>query len=158
METSIALHSVAHRVSREIWPGLLPDLRAYQGCARVFFPDLFCTKHKKTRRRCPGMAPFFFRAKARLRATLVISPSEKFPQNQTCRAKIALHPPKASCRTFLRTPPVALSSHSQQARGAAGWWRVSRHLWVPKTDRATGGSQLQSHQSRYSVQLRWRPG
>ena len=40
-------------------------------------------------------------------------------------------------RTFL--------SHSQLARGqaggggvAAGWWRVSRHFGVPKTDRATG--------------------
>ena len=27
----------------------------------------------------------------------------KFPQNQRCRAKIALHPPKSRCRTFLRT-------------------------------------------------------
>ena len=39
----------------------------------------------------------------------------KFPQNQRCRAKIALHPPKSRCRTFLWTPPVALSSHSQHA-------------------------------------------
>ena len=31
----------------------------------------------------------------------------EFPQNQRCRAKIALHPPKSKCRTFLRTPPVA---------------------------------------------------
>ena len=29
----------------------------------------------------------------------------KFPQNQRCRAKIALHPPKSRCRTFLRNPP-----------------------------------------------------
>ena len=82
----------------------------------------------------------------------------KFPQNQRCRAKIALHPPKSRCRTFLRTPPVALSSHSQQARGAAGWWRVSRHFWVLKNgSRYRGVSQLQSHQSRYSVQLSGKP-
>ena len=64
------------------------------------------------------------------------------------------NPPQIKVSHLSPDPPVALSSHSQQAGGAAGWWRVSRHVWVPKTDRATGGvSQLQSHQSRYSVQL-----
>ena len=69
----------------------------------------------------------------------------KFPQNRRCRAKIALHPANFGgpqikvSHLFLRTPPVALSSRSQQAGGAAGWWRVSRHFWVLKTDRATGG-------------------
>ena len=41
----------------------------------------------------------------------------------------------------------------------AGWWRVSGHFWVPKK---TGShyravSQLQSHQSRYTVQIRKQP-
>ena len=70
----------------------------------------------------------------------------KFPQNQRCRAKIALHPPKSRCRTFLWIPPVALSCLTRSRQGgprvgvvAAGWWRVSRHFWVPKTDRATRG-------------------
>ena len=40
------------------------------------------------------------------------------------------------CRTFF---------HSQQAGGSAGWWRVSRHSWVPKTDRAAGGYRSYSH-------------
>ena len=83
----------------------------------------------------------------------------KFLQNQRYRAKIALHPPQIKVSHLSPDPPVALSSHSQQAVSKGGvaacWWRVSRHFWVPKTDRATGGvSQLQSHQSRYSVQLR----
>ena len=78
----------------------------------------------------------------------------KFPQNQRCRAKIALHPPISRCRTFLRTPLSHIPLiHSRQG-GAAGWWRVSRHFWVPKTDRATGGCRSYSHtRSFYSVQL-----
>ena len=48
-------------------------------------------------------------------------------------------PPQIKVSHLSPDPPVALSSHSQQAGGAAGWWRVSRHFWVPKTDRATGG-------------------
>ena len=44
----------------------------------------------------------------------------KFPQNQRCRAKIALHPPpKSRCRTFLRTPshiPVSFAA----GRGPGG--------------------------------------
>ena len=56
---------------------------------------------------------------------------------------------------FSGPPPVALSCRQGAWGGvvAAGWWKVSRHFWVPKTDRTTGGSQLQSHQSRYTVQL-----
>ena len=77
-----------------------------------------------------------------------------FPQNQRCRAKIALHPPKSRCRTFLRTPLSHFPLIRSRAGGSAGWWRVSRHFWVPKTDRATGGCRSYSpHQSRYSVQL-----
>ena len=70
------------------------------------------------------------------------------PQNQRCRAKIALHPPNQ----------LSLS-HSQQAGvkggcAAADWWRVSRYFCVPKTYRATGGCRSYSpHQSRYSLQL-----
>ena len=75
----------------------------------------------------------------------------KFPQNQRCRAKIALHPPQIKVSHLSPDPPVALSSHSQQAGGAAGWWRVSRHFWVPKTDRATGGYRSYSHTSRATL-------
>ena len=94
METPIALHSVAHRVSHQIPAG-----------------------------------------------------SEMSRQNR------ATPPPQIKVSHLSPDLPVALSFHSQQARGAAGCWRVSRHFWVPKTDRATGASQLQPHQSRYSVQL-----
>ena len=85
----------------------------------------------------------------------------KFPQNQRCRTKIVLHPTKSWCRTFLRTLPPRRTflSHSQQARGrggggrcvAAGCWRVSRHFWVPKTDRATGRCRSYSHNSRATL-------
>ena len=44
----------------------------------------------------------------------------KFLQNQWCRSKIALHPPKSRCRTFLRTPPVALSCLTRSRQGARG--------------------------------------
>ena len=83
---------------------------------------------------------------------------EDFSENQRCRAKIALHPPKSRCRTFLWTSlsyfPLIRNREGARAGVAAGWWRVLRHFWVPKTDRATRGvSQLQLHQSRCSVQL-----
>ena len=47
------------------------------------------------------------------------------------------------CRTFL--------SFAAGRGGAAGWWRVSRHFWVPKTDRATGGCRSYSHTSRATL-------
>ena len=49
----------------------------------------------------------------------------KFPQNQRCRAKIALHPPKSRCRTFLRTPlsHFPLIRSRQGARRAGGGYR-----------------------------------
>ena len=75
----------------------------------------------------------------------------KFPQNQRCRAKIALHPPKIKVSHLSPNPPVALSSHWQQAGDAVGWWRVSRHFWVPKTDRATRGYRSYSHTSRATL-------
>ena len=49
----------------------------------------------------------------------------KFPQNQRCRAKIARHPPKPRCRTFLR-PPLShfpLIRSRQGARRAGGEYR-----------------------------------
>ena len=81
-----------------------------------------------------------------------------FPQNQRCRAKIALHPPKSRWRTFLRTPPshFPLIRSRQGPRGsdAAGWWRVLQHLILGSENGSCyrGVSRLQSHQSRYSVQ------
>ena len=63
-------------------------------------------------------------------------------------------PPQIKVSHLSPDPPVALSSRSQQARGAAGWWRVSRHFRGSENgSRYRGVSQLQSHQSRYSVQL-----
>ena len=49
----------------------------------------------------------------------------KFPQNQRCRAKIALHPPKSRCRTSLRTPlpHFPLIRSRQGARQAGGGYR-----------------------------------
>ena len=49
----------------------------------------------------------------------------KFPQNQRCRAKIALHPLKSRCRTFLRTPlsHFPLVRSRQGARRAGGGYR-----------------------------------
>ena len=91
METPIALHSVAHRVSHQI-----------------------------------------------------PAESEMSRQNRAT-------PPQIKVSHLSPDPPVALSSHSQQAGGAAGWWRVSRHFWVPKTDRATGGYRSYSHTSRATL-------
>ena len=99
METPIALHSVAHRVSHQI-----------------------------------------------------PAESEMSRQNRAT-------PPEMKVLHLFPDPPVAVSSHSQQAGGqgggvAAGWWRVSRHfLGSENRSRYRGVSQLQSHQSRYSVQL-----
>ena len=49
----------------------------------------------------------------------------KFPQNQRCRAKIALHPRKSRCRTFLRTPlsHFPLIRSRQGVRRAGGGYR-----------------------------------
>ena len=68
----------------------------------------------------------------------------KFPQNQRCRAKIALHPPKSRCRTFLWTPlshfPLILghpqTRHETPTRHettyfaqSTPWPRTQRNLW-----------------------------
>ena len=84
----------------------------------------------------------------------------KCPQNQRCRAKIALHPPKSRCRTFLRTPRIALSCFIRSRQEGKGWCRgmlvegLAALLGPENGSRYRGVSQLQSHQSRYSVQLR----
>ena len=46
----------------------------------------------------------------------------KFSQNQRCRAKTALHPPRSRCRTFLWTP----LSHLPLIRSRQGVWRAGR--------------------------------
>ena len=77
-------------------------------------------------------------------------------ESEMSRQNRATPPPNQGVAPF-SGPPCCTFLSFEQAGGAAGWWRVSRHFWVPKTDRTTGGypiSQLQSHQSRYSVQLR----
>ena len=49
----------------------------------------------------------------------------KFLQNQRCHAKIALHPPKSRCRTFLQTPlsHFPLICSRQGAQQAGGGYR-----------------------------------
>ena len=49
----------------------------------------------------------------------------KFPQNQRCRAKLALNPPKSRCRTFIQTPlsHLPLVRSRQGARRAGGGYR-----------------------------------
>ena len=86
-----------------------------------------------------------------------------FPQKQRCRAKIALHPRKSRCRTFLRTPlsHFPLIRSRQGARRAGGGYRGTFGFRKRIALHNRGVSQLQSHQSRYSVQLSsctWRPG
>ena len=51
----------------------------------------------------------------------------KFPENQRCRAKIALHTPKSRSRTFLRTPlsHFPLIRSRQGVRRAGGGYRGS---------------------------------
>ena len=44
---------------------------------RGFFPSPFCPKTQENKQKMPRNGTFFFRAKARLRATLVIFPSER---------------------------------------------------------------------------------
>ena len=81
----------------------------------------------------------------------------KFPQNQRCHAKIALHPPKSRCRAFLWTPlsHFPLIRSRQGARRAGGGYRGTSG--AENGSRYRGVPQLQSHQSRYSVQLRTGP-
>ena len=79
----------------------------------------------------------------------------EFPQNQRCRAKIALHPPKSRCRTFLRTPLSHFPLILPAGRGRGGLVEgIAALLGSENGSRSRGVSQLQSHQSRYSVQLR----
>ena len=75
----------------------------------------------------------------------------KFP-NQRCRAKIALHPPKSRCCTFLRNP----SRQGAKTGGCRGGLAeaTAALLGSENGSRYKGVSQLQSHQSRYSVQLK----
>ena len=57
----------------------------------------------------------------------------KFPQNQGCRAKIALQPTKSRCRTFLRTS----QSHFPLIRsrqGAKGGWGCRSYSHTRKHD------------------------
>ena len=44
----------------------------------------------------------------------------KFPQHQRCRAKIALHPSKSRCPTFLWTPLSHALSYDAAGRGPRG--------------------------------------
>ena len=48
-------------------------------------------------------------------------------------------PPQIKVSHLSPDAPVAGRGPSGGGGVAAGWWRVSRYCWVPKTDRATGG-------------------
>ena len=64
-------------------------------------------------------------------------------------------PPQIKVSHLSPDPPVALSSHSQQAEGRGGLAEgIAALLGSENGSRYRGVSQLQSHQSRYSVQLR----
>ena len=95
-----------------------------------------------------------FRARSLLRS--LIWRALKFPQNQRCRAKITLHHPNQgvapfsgpSCRTFLSV----VAGHGGCRGGLVEG--IAALLGSENVLRYRGVSQLQSHQSRYSVQLR----
>ena len=81
--------------------------------------------------------------------------SHRIPAESEMSRQNRATPPQIKVSHLSPDPPVALSSHSQQAGVAAVWWRASRHslLGSENGSRYRGVSQLQSHQSRYSVQL-----
>ena len=67
-------------------------------------------------------------------------------------------PPQIKVSHLLRTPPSHFPVSLAAGRGpgggrgvAVGWWRVSWHFWVPKTDRATGGCPSYDHTSRATL-------
>ena len=139
METPVALHSVAHRVSHQI-----PAEKAKSGNLNLvlrilpFFPLFPCIlqgKKGKTRRKRFRLPDFAFESK----------------MSRQNRAT----PPEIKVSHLSPDPPVALSSHSQQKgpRGgvAAGSFGFRKRIALQ------GVSQLQSHQSRYSVQIRVAP-
>ena len=115
-----------------------------------------------------GLFVLILSTRCRLSGTSVWRPQSRYtvlriecrikPQNQRCHAKIALHPPKSRCRTFLRTPCRTFLSFAA-GRGPGGVSRragggcIAALLGSENGSRYRGVSQLQSHQSCYSVQL-----
>ena len=85
----------------------------------------------------------------------------KFPQSQRCRTKIALHPPKSCAAPFSGPPCRTFLSFA--AGRVQGGCRSGLEEGIAvlsgseKGSRYRGVSQLQSHQLRYSVQLRPKP-
>ena len=78
----------------------------------------------------------------------------KFPQNQRCRAKIALHPPPNKGVAPFSGPPCRTFLSFAASRGRGGLVEsIAALLGSENGSRYRGVSQLQSHQSRYSVQL-----
>ena len=93
-----------------------------------------CTRKKGLQFKCCAL--FLWKKQGSLSGTSVWRPQSrytvsrkecriKFPQNQRCRAKIALHPRKSRCRTFLRTPlsHFPLIRSRQGVRRAGGGYR-----------------------------------
>ena len=80
----------------------------------------------------------------------------KFPQNQRCRAKTALYPPKSRCHTFLLSHFPLIRSRQGAKGGCLGGLveGIAALLGSENGSRYRGVSQLLSHHSRYSVQLR----
>ena len=86
----------------------------------------------------------------------------KFPQNQRCRGKIALHP-QIKVSHLSPDLPVALSCLTRSRQGARGEGcrgglveGIAALLGSENGSCYRGVSQLHSHQSRYTVQLRLR--
>ena len=76
--------------------------------------------------------------------------SEMSRQNRATPLQIKVSP-------FSRPPPSHFPVSFGAGKGrrgwgvAAGWWMVSRHFWVPKTDRTTGGCRSYNHTSRATL-------
>ena len=80
---------------------------------------------------------------------------KKIPSESEMSRQNRATPPQIKVSHLSLDPPVALSSHWQQAGGAAGLVEgIAALLGSESGSRYRGVSQLQSHQSRYSVQLR----
>ena len=60
-------------------------------------------------------------------------------------------PPQIKVSHLSLDPPRRRQGAKEGGGVPAGWWRVSRHFWVPKTDRATGGCRSYSHTSRATL-------
>ena len=109
----LGLDTAVHTMSKSPFSSLLANCRARQSWEAICIT--FVTQHKATSGECRDHNITLQRL-----SVSRIDCRIKFPQNQRCCAKIALHPPPPNQGVAsFSGPPVALSSHSQQ-RGQGG--------------------------------------